>query len=713
MMLDRSAHIRAAFWALLPVGLMLLFVKVFWPTVPAEIYINGVIHGLITALIALGFVIIYRSNRIVNFAAADMGAAPASLTFLLYAALGWNIYLAIACGFASALLLGVLVEFLAIRRFFNAPRLIATVATIGVTEILVGLGILLPIWLDRDSRTIDRFKPLFDAHFSTGRLITFDGNDILVLVVVPLVLIALACFYKFSRIGVALRAAAENADRASLLGIPVRRLQSVVWGLAGALAFIALFLRIAVAGQALGRALDPDILLTALGAAVIGRMERMPTVVLAAVGLGVVDQAAVFHFDNVITMSIAFRGAIILIALLLQRADTVSRIASATTSTWQATREVRPIPAELRKERPVRAAQGVLIALGIGLALLVPVFFSEDRIRLAGAIAIYGIIGFSLVILTGWAGQISLGQMGFVGIASAIVGTVATRWHWDMSLLLLVGGLVGAFTTVLVGVPTLRARGLAFAVATLAFSLVVTGYLLNTGYSPIKSWVPNGTIDRTHLFGVISLDSDTRFYLLILGVLVLCWLMMLSLRRSRIGRVLIGVRDNEKVAQAYSVGSRASLIMAFAVSGFITGMAGALFVMQQQAVDAQNFDPVEGLRVFSLVVVGGLGSIGGVLLGAIFIKGAQWFITQPQFLFLQSGVGLLLVLLIFPGGLGAAAGEVRDGALRWYARRKGIRVPSLLADTRVSEVPEEEQLDIAAALADAAAHSETLVEVRE
>jgi branched-chain amino acid transport system permease protein len=114
-----------------------------------------------------------------------------------------------------------------------------------------------------------------------------------------------------------------------------------------------------------------------------------------------------------------------------------------------------------------------------------------------------------------------------------------------------------------------------------------------------------------------------------------------------------------------------------------------------------------------MVVVGGLGSIGGVLLGAIFVKGSQWFITQPQFLFLSSGFGLLLGLLVFPGGLGAAVGEVRDAALRWYARRRGIRVPSLVADTRVADVPAEEQVDIAAALADAATHAETLVEVRE
>ena len=96
-------------------------------------------------------------------------------------------------------------------------------------------------------------------------------------------LVALAPFFRFSAVGVAVRATAENADRASLLGIPVRRLQSVVWGLAALLAFIAIFLRIGFA-QTIGEVLDPTILLSALGAAVIGRMERMPTVVLAAVG---------------------------------------------------------------------------------------------------------------------------------------------------------------------------------------------------------------------------------------------------------------------------------------------------------------------------------------------------------------------------------------------------------------------------------------------
>lgn len=259
-----------------------------------------------------------------NFAAADLGAAPASLAFLLWASLGWNIYLSLALGFGAALVLGIVVEFLFLRIFFNAPRLILTVVTIGVTDLLIALGIFLPAWLGVPGN--NQYPPFFQASFSVSGAV-FDGNDVLVVIVVPLVLIALASFFRWSATGVALKASAENADRASLLGIPVRRLQSVVWALAALLAFIAMFLRIGVIGLGIGRALDPSLLLMALGAAVIARMERMPTAVLAAVGLSIVEKAAVFHYPS-IAFGVAIPATIVLVALLLQRTQTVNRLST-------------------------------------------------------------------------------------------------------------------------------------------------------------------------------------------------------------------------------------------------------------------------------------------------------------------------------------------------------------------------------------------------
>ncbi|HWS47990.1 MAG TPA: ABC transporter permease [Acidimicrobiia bacterium] len=702
------ARLVAALWAVMPAALMILFVRIAWPDVPLGTYVDGAIQGLLVALVALGFVIVYRANRIVNFAAVDLGAAPATFAFLLWASVGWNVYLSLVLGLGSAVLLGVIVEFLFLRRFFTAPRLIVTVATIGVTELLVALGFFLPLWFS--SATVTSFPEYFHADFTVSG-VPFGGNDVLIVIVVPLVLLGLWCFFRFSAVGVALRATAENADRASLLGVPVRRLQSVVWGLAAVLAFVAMVLRIGVDGITLGQVLDPAVLLTALGAAVIGRMERMPTVVLAAVGLSIVDKGAVFHYPSTV-YSPAIVAVIITIALLVQRSSSIDRLASAATSTWTATREIKPIPAELRDVPMVRAAKWALGGLLALFLVLVPVVLSDSRVRSLTLIGIYALIGLSLVVLTGWAGQVSLGQVGFVGIAGAVAGTLATRWHWDTALILIMAGVAGAVATIAVGIPSLRARGLAFAVITLAFSLATFYYLLNIGYSPIKSWLPQGEIPRTHVLGLFSVSSDKGFYVLVIVVLGASLMMVRSLRNSRIGRVLIGVRDNERAAQAFAIGSRGVLVIAFGVSGFLAGLAGGLFVLQQQALDAPNFSPQEGLRVFSMGVVGGLGSIGGAVLGAVYVEGTRLMLTQPQWTLLSSGVGLLLILLILPGGLGAAAGDARDALLRWYAKRKHIRVPSLLADTRVVS-PTPASADLAEAVAESAQQVDALAEVRE
>ncbi len=138
---------KAAGWAVMPLALMVLGVKIFWPDVTPGVMLGGTISGLLTALVALGIAIVYRANRIVNFSAADLGETPAILALLLYSSQGWNIYLATATGLVGAVVLGVLVEFLFLRRFFRAPRLILTVATIGVTQVVVALGLLLPQWL--------------------------------------------------------------------------------------------------------------------------------------------------------------------------------------------------------------------------------------------------------------------------------------------------------------------------------------------------------------------------------------------------------------------------------------------------------------------------------------------------------------------------------------------------------------------------------------
>ena len=663
---------------LTPLALMVLACRIFWPA-RGGVMLSGAILGCVTSLLAVGLALVYRANRIVNFAQAELGAAPASLALLLILSRSWNFYVAITCGAAAALLLGALVEFLFVRRFFRAPRLILTVATIGIAQVLVALGIFLPRWIGVPRAT--RYAPPLNVHFEYGGTI-FSGNDVVPLLVVPVVLITIAAFLRFSAVGTALRASAESADRAALLGVPVQRLQTVVWAIAAVLAFVALFLRSGVVGMSLGNVLESNVLLVALAAAVIGRMERLPTIVASAIGLGIVSQSVKDAWDADPKRD-AVLALIIGVALLASRSRTLARVGEGVVSTWQSSREVRPIPFELRRLIEVRLARAVLGALVVAAALA-PLLLPASRLRLTGVIVVFGILAVSLVVLTGWGGQVSLGQTAVMGLAGAVGAAATGRLHLDLALGLLAGGLDGLVIMVVLGLPTLRAGGLTFAVVTLAFALITSSYLLNPAY--FAGWLPEDRIQRPNIFGTIPVHTERQIYLLSVVVLALVFVVVRGLRAGRPGRVLVGVRENEKVAQSYGISPRRVAISAFAISGFIAGLAGTLFVHQQQAIDRSHFTAQVSLQVFSMVVVGGLGSISGVVLGAIYIRGVQYFLPS-EWSFLASGAGLLLVLIVLPGGLGAALGDARDAALRRLARRRGIRVPSLVADTLVVLTP--------------------------
>jgi branched-chain amino acid transport system permease protein len=647
---------------------------------PLGVILNGVLVGGRVALIALGIALVYRANRVVNFAQGDLGAVPASLAVLLIISTGVPYILAFFVGLAAAIVLGVLVETLIIRRFFRAPRLILTVATIGLAQLLVGAGLFLPQLFDGNFVT-DRISPPFTANFSFGGTI-FNANDIVTMIVVPTAFFALAFFMQRSSIGIAVRAAAERADRATTLGIPVKRLHTYVWVIATVLAFLAMFLRAGAVGLPIGSVLGPSFLLQALAAAVIGRMEHFPTIAFAAIGLGIIDQAMTFQPGNNPAFNDAVLFVIILVALLVTQRPSANRVDADSVSTWQAAREVRPIPRELAGLPEVRYARWALGFVIAVVLLTLPLWLSVSQVNLAAVIVIFGIVGISLVVLTGWAGQVSLGQMAFVGIGAAVGGGITANQGWDLGFALLIGGAAGALVAVVIGYPSLRRRGLTLAVTTLAFALVTWSYLLNREF--FAAWLPPQRLERPALFGAIDITSETAYYFLSLAGLAIALVLVRGLRNSRTGRVLIGIRENERAARSYGVNASRTTLAAFAISGFLAAFAGVLFVHHQTGLIIDAYAPEESLRVFSMVVIGGLGSVPGALLGSFYVRGTQYFLPA-EWQFLASGAGLLLVLMIFPGGLGAVLYEVRDWYLRKVAERRQLIVPSLVADQRVEE----------------------------
>jgi branched-chain amino acid transport system permease protein len=536
----------------------------FWPC-PAGVILKGMVIGGLYALVALGLALVYRANRIINFAQGDLGGAPAALAVLLIVSLKWPYPLAMLTGLAAGAATGVIVEFLVIRPFAKAPRLILTVVTIALTSILAAIEIGLPAAFNVHTPP-QNFKSPFSWSFSFYKM-RFQGNDLLAMAAVPVAIALLAWFLNRTQWGVAVRASAESSDRASLLGVPVKRVNMLVWAVAALLSTVALILRAGVVGLPIGTALGLSVLLRTLAAAVIGRMEKMPTIVVASLMMGIIEQAVVWHTgsDDIVNLVVFI---VIVLALLLQRKGLMSRAQEAAASSWTALREIRPLPPEvLHLPEVVWVKRAVLAVVGV-IAVLTPWVIGEAKTELATTLIVFFLVGLSLLVLTGWAGQISLGQFAFVGVGSATGAWMSLHWNIDLSLELVLAGLAGAAVAVVVGIPALRIRGLYLAVATLGFTQAASSYFLNYTHF---GWIPTQSqrIERLPLFGRLALDTEARFYYFSLAVLLASVYAVRGLRRSRIGRVLIAVRENERGVQAYGVNATSAKLTAFAISGFL------------------------------------------------------------------------------------------------------------------------------------------------
>lgn len=654
---DWIRHERGRVVALASVVAVLVVQLVAYP-MPLGNWIRGAVLGLLGAMLAMGMALVYRANRVVNFAQAELGSVPTAFAASFVLFWGWPYLLGLASSIVLGLVLGVVVEMAIVRRFRQSPRLVLTVATLGVVQLLVALGILVPRWWGRNLAS-ERIPPPLDWKLTVGTFI-LNANDLIALVVAPLTIAAVALFLTRTRAGLAVRASAERSDRAAMLGIPVTRLNTVVWALAAALASLALFLKSGITGVPLGAAVGLPTLLQALAALVIGRLERLPTIVAMAVALGLLEAGVQWNSETPFA-AYPIMAAVMFVALLVQHQGSGRRELD-TTSSWRGADEVRPLAPEVLANAWVSTLRWTLLAAGAGALVLVPVVLRVDHVLKASALVAFAIIGMSLVVLTGWAGQLSLGQMAIVGIGAAVSATCTSRWNVDLSLALVIGGAAGAAAAFVVGVPALRLRGLYLAVTTFAFGLAVQFWLLNDRFF---GWFPrtDQRIERPPLFGRIDVSTPTRYYAYSVAVLALVYLGLLGVRRSRTGRVIIALRENERAAQSFAVPAVRAKLTAFVLSGAVAGVGGALYAHLNQSFVITSYDTGESFAVFISAVIGGLGSLGGALLGAAYLRGTRWFITAPEWQVLSTGVGVLVVLLVLPGGLGGLWVRLRDLAV--------------------------------------------------
>jgi len=398
-------------------ALALLFFVVIqlWAHLSVTEVVNGLSLGGLYGIIGVALVLTYRTSRIINFAAAAVGAVPAIVACLLSTSEHINYLVVAPIAIFGGLAFGALTDIFILRRFANASRLIVTVVTIGIAQSYAALGFFVPVWFGDRATGVPKVTTPWQNiayHNSRGEPV-LTGNVLAGLVVVVALTAFLAVFLKRSRLGIALRASSESAERAALLGIPVARVQTISWAFAGLLSSLAIFTQAPLIGVPSDATLGFDTLLYGLAAAVVAKMENVSVALVTGLGIGLLISTSVLQTGTNDYAS-ALMLPLILVGLLLQRRSR-SRAVESGASTWQTVSAFRPVPIELRTLSEVLRLRAIFILGALGLTIALPYLVSAPNMPALTILPIFGIIGVSLVVLTGWAGQISLGQFGLVG----------------------------------------------------------------------------------------------------------------------------------------------------------------------------------------------------------------------------------------------------------------------------------------------------------
>ncbi|MBA3772003.1 MAG: branched-chain amino acid ABC transporter permease [Ramlibacter sp.] len=274
---------------------------------------------------------------------------------------------------------------------------------------------------------------------------------------------------------------------------------------------------------------------------------------------------------------------------------------------------------DYRQDIKLAKHAGHVFWYGLLLALLVaaPVLISEYLLAQLTFILIYGVVGLGLMVLAGYTGLFSIGHAAFFGVG-AYTQAVLTGMGWPFPLALAVAGTLSAAVGVVVGLPALRVKGIYLGIATLSFGFVVEEVFAR--WESVTGGNAGKTVGTPNFFGWAA-DTGTSFYFVCLVIAVLSTLACANLMRSSTGRALVAIRDSEISAQSMGIHLARYKTLSFALSAALAGIGGALYAHQIRFLSPDQFNIIQSIDLLLMVVIGGLGSLHGAFLGAIFLIG--------------------------------------------------------------------------------------------
>lgn len=619
----------------------------------------GIGSGAVYSALALGLVLTYRGSGLINFA---HGATAMYLAFayvelrgkgdLVFPWLGlpsrfslgedMTFWPAMIVTILLSAFIGLIMHTLIFRPLRNAPPLAKTVASVGVLVALQGLVV---IKFGTSSKTIPGVLP--------GEPVTFwditIGKDRLWLAALAvLTALALAALFRFTNFGLATRAAAENEKGAALLGYSAQRLAAINWVLATIVAGIA--------GVLVGpiTTLDPTtytlLVIPALSAALVARFTSFTVACGVGLALGMM-QSEILNLQSTYDWwpqtgtrdALPFAVIVIALVLLGKRLPTRDTI-----------REGR-LPTAIKTER-LALVTTVSVAVGFILLFTLSVGYRGPFIASMNA----AVIALSIVVLTGFIGQISLAQMAYAGAAGFTLAKLATDADIPFPIAPILAAGVAALLGIVVGLPSLRVRGINLAIVSLGLSVaVVEVWFKNPDWT---GGFDGSSVPEPSIFGIdLGTGNDRSLGIVSLVSLALIALSVSALRRSATGRQMLAVRANERAAAAAGINPATMKLVAFAISGFIAGIGGCLLGYQQTELSFSTFNVLISVSFLALAYLGGIASVSGAMVaGSLASGGIVFYLAQEQFEWgkyqqVFSGIGVIVVAVLFKEGIAGLA----------------------------------------------------------
>jgi ABC-type branched-subunit amino acid transport system ATPase component/branched-subunit amino acid ABC-type transport system permease component len=601
----------------------------------------GLGAGAAYGLIAEGIVLIYRGSGVVNFAQGAIGMIGAYIVYLSHEH-GLQTPLALVLGIGAGALIGTATHLVVMRPLRHAPAISRLVATIGIFTICLALG--QQLW-GIGPRIITPLLPTNSLTLPTDIVV---GEDrLLILAAAVFVTVALTFIYRKTKFGLSTSAVAESRRTTSALGISPDRVAAINWAAGGALAVAGSVLIVNITGL---QVYELTLLVVpALAAALVGGFRSFPLTLLGGLLIGILESEVSYVQVNVWSSGLLQGAAdavpfVVIVGVLVVRGQSL------------------PVRGDVI-EKPPELGTGILrpswVALTTVVGLILVAFASSDWVDAITTTVAVGIILLSLVVVTGFTGQLSLAQFAFAGIGAWIATRLVASFHVPFELAALAGILGAVPVGVAVGLAALRTRGVNLAVATLGLALLIESQVLDN--QELTGGVLGTQVGTPSVFG-IDLNPFThpdRYAVLTIVSFLIVFVAVANLRRGRAGRRMIAVRTNERAAAALGVDVFGAKLYAFGLSAALAALGGVLIAFRTPTVTfSPTFDVFQSILAVVYAVVGGIGAALGSLLGAPLAPGT---VGDKVFSLLGNNVeywfqlfgGLLLVavLLQAPDGL--------------------------------------------------------------